>query len=180
MNDWYSNIYKALIVSSAISFIIGFFSSGKVSLDAYITGYSVLLLSIMMILMVIFKGIFKINKDTGTFQLIYTILMSTGPFLLMLSVIGYVLFLIIKYKSLIVDEKVSTSFYSFSNVMIALLIIQLYLIYTNITTQKFQETGKISNLVISFLYLIGVLSGITSIILFTILDKFTTDGFQTF
>jgi hypothetical protein len=104
--------------------------------------------------------------------------MNAGPFLLMLLIIGFMLYLLIKYKDLIIDEKVSKSFFTFSSVMISLLIIQLYLIYTNITTPKFKETGKISKLVISILYLLGLLSGITSVILFTILKKFTTDGFQ--
>ena len=172
MSDWYSNIYKALIISSAISFIIGFYSGGKVSLDAYITGYSVLTVSILLILMVVLNGI---NKEGSS---ILMGIASAGPLLLMLLIIGFMLYLLIKYKNLIVDEKVSKSYFSFNSVMISLMIIQLYLIYTNITTPKFKETGKMSQLVVSILYLLGVLSGITSFILFTILSKFTTDGFQ--
>ena len=49
MIDWYSGIYKGFIISSIILFVIGFLSEGKVSLGAYITGYSVLILGVMMI-----------------------------------------------------------------------------------------------------------------------------------
>ena len=95
MKDWYSSIYKGLIISSVISFIVGFFSSGNISLDAYITGYAVLILGIMMLLIILFNNIMKVIQGQSTFQTIYTILMSTGPFLLILGVLGFVLYLII-------------------------------------------------------------------------------------
>ena len=53
MKNWYSSIYKSLIIASVLSFIIYFFTSGNVSLGALISGYSVLTLSIMMILYII-------------------------------------------------------------------------------------------------------------------------------
>ena len=47
----------------------------------------------------------------------------------------------------------------------------------NISTPKFDETGKISKVTSSIVYLLGVLTAISSIIMFTILKYFTTDGF---
>ena len=104
--------------------------------------------------------------------------MSTGPFLLILGVIGFVLYLIITYKSNIVNDNVSQSYYSFSNITIILILIQLYIVFSNISTPKFEETGKISKVTSSIIYLLGVLSAISSIIMFTILKYFTTDGFK--
>ena len=179
MKDWYSSIYKGLLISSVVAFIVGFFSTGNVSIDAYITGYSVLILGIMMILIILFNGILKITQGQSTFQLIYTILMSTGPFILMLGVISFVLYLMITYKGNITSDQVSQSYYSFSNITIILLLIQLYIVYTNISTPKFEETGKISKVTSSIVYLLGVLSAISSIIIYTILKYFTTDGFKT-
>jgi hypothetical protein len=63
MKDWYSSIYKAFIVASVISFLISFFSSGTVSLNASIAGYSTLILGIMMILIILFQGILKVNSN---------------------------------------------------------------------------------------------------------------------
>jgi hypothetical protein len=179
MKDWYSSIYKGLLISSVVAFIVGTFSTGSVSIDAYITGYAVLILGIMMILIILFNNILKITQGQSTFQLIYTILMSTGPFILMLGVIGFVLYLMINYKGDITSDHVSQSYYSFSNITIILLLIQLYIVYTNISTPKFEETGKISKVTSSIVYLLGVLSAISSIIIFTILKYFTTDGFKT-
>ena len=178
MIDLYSVIYKGLIITGVIAFIIGFFSNGNVSIDAYISGYSVLILGIMMILTILLNNILKITQGQTLFQIIYTILLSTGPFILMLGVIGFILYLMITYKTNIVENHVSPSYYSFSNITAMLLFIQLYIVYTSISTPKFEETGKIPKVSSNIVYLLGILSGISSIIIYTILKYFRTDGFR--
>ena len=177
MSSWYSSIYKAFIISAIISFVIGFFSEGKVSLGSYITGYSVLILGIMMILLILFNSIMKITEGQSIFQILYTILLTAGPFLLMLGVIAFILYLMITYKSIILQGHVANGYHSFSNINIILILIQLYIVYTNISSDSFEKTGKMSKVTSSMVYLLGVLSAITSIILYTILRYFTTDGF---
>ena len=179
MKDWYSSIYKGLIMSATISFIIGFFTQGDVSLGAYIAGYAVLILGIMMILLILFNNIMRITQGQSTFQILYTIILSTGPFLLMLGVIAFILYLMITYKDNIINQHVSQNYYSFSNISIILLLIQLYIVYTNISTDKFESSGKLSKVTSSIVYLLGILGAISSIILFTILKYFNTDGFKT-
>ena len=181
MKDWYSSIYKAFIISAIISFVIGFFSEGNVSLGSYITGYSVLILGIMMILLILFNSTMKITEGQSNYsiydKILYAILLPAGPFLLMLGVITFILYLMIKYKSIILDNHVSSGYNSFSNITVILILIQLYIVYTNITSDSFEKTGKISKVTSSLIYLLGVLSAISSIILYTILKYFTTDGF---
>ena len=179
MSGWYSSIYKAFIISAIISFVIGFFSEGNVSLGSYITGYSVLILGIMMILLILFNSIMKITEGQSILQILYTILLTAGPFLLMLGVIGFILYLMITYKSIIFQGHVANGYHSFSNINIILILIQLYIVYTNISSDSFEKTGKMSKVTSSMVYLLGVLSTITSIILYTILRYFTTDGFTT-
>lgn len=177
MSGWYSSIYKAFIISAIISFVIGFFSEGNVSLGSYITGYSVLILGIMMILLILFNSIMKITEGQSILQILYTILLTAGPFLLMLGVIAFILYLMITYKSIILQGHVANGYHSFSNINIILILIQLYIVYTNISSDSFEKTGKMSKVTSSIVYLLGVLSAITSIILYTILRYFTTDGF---
>jgi hypothetical protein len=177
MKEWYSSIYKGFIIAGIIAFIIGFFSKGEVSIDSYIAGYSVLILGIMMILIIIFNNVLKIISGQSSVQILKAILFTSGPFLLILGVISFILYLMITYRSNIVNNNVSNGYYSFSNISVILLLIQLYIVYTNISTQKFEETSKFSNLTLSFVYLLGVLSAISSIILYTILKYYTTDGF---
>jgi hypothetical protein len=179
MKDWYTGIYKAFIIAAIISFIIGFFSEGNVSLGSYIAGYSVLILGVMMILLILFNGIMKITQGQSTMQILYTILLTTGPFILMLGVITFILYLMINYKSIILDNHVSSGYNSFSNITVILILIQLYIVYTNISTDSFETSGKMSKVTSSMVYLLGILSAISTIILYTILKYFTTDGFAT-
>jgi hypothetical protein len=178
MNDWYSSVYKGFIIASIIAFIIGFFSSGAVSLDSFIAGYSILILGIMMLMMLLINQALSVAPNGSTLEVIYNTCYTTGPFLLMLGAVGFILYLMIIYKTNIIEQKVSQSYYTFSNISVIILLLQLYIVYTNISTPNFEKTGKISKVAASIIYLLGVLGIISSIILFTILHYFTTDGFE--
>jgi len=179
MNNLYSLIYKAFIYAGMISFVIGFLSGSKTSLGAYIAGYSVFLLATLMILVLLFSHILKSNPNPPLNYLINSIIMMAGPFLLMLCIISFVLYLLIKYKNNIIEGKVPPGYSSFSNIIVILLFLQFYLVYTNIDTNNFETTGKMSKVISSIIYLIGVLTAICSIILYTILKYYSTDGFST-
>ena len=121
----------------------------------------------------------KITEEQSTTQILYTIFLTTGPFILMLGVIAFILYLMINYKSIILENHVSNGYHSFSNITVILILIQLYIVYTNISSDSFESSGKMSKVTSSMVYLLGILSAISSIILFTILKYFTTDGFST-
>lgn len=178
MKDWYSTIYKACIFSSVIAFILGFISDSKTSLGAYIAGYSVLILAILMILIILFNNVLKVTANDSTFQILYSILMTAGPFILILGVISFVLYLLVTYKDNIIDGKIAPGYNSFSNIIVMLLLVQLYMVYTNINTEKFENTGKMPKVTSGIIYLLGVTTSICSIILYTILKYFSTDGFR--
>jgi hypothetical protein len=178
MADWYPTFYKACIYASAVSFIIGFFSSSTTSLGAYLAGYSVLILGVMMILVILFSNVLKVTANNSSLQILYAILLTTGPFILMFGVISFVLYLLINYKENIIDGHIASSYNSFSNIIVILLMLQLYLVVNNINTEKFQTTGKMSKVTSSLIYLLGVLTAISSIILYTILKYYSTDGFK--
>jgi hypothetical protein len=177
MADWYSTIYNACIYASIVAFIIGFFTSSSASLGAYLAGYSVLILGVMMILIILFSQILKVTANNSSLQILYSIFMTAGPFILMLGVIAFVLYLLIQYKNNIIEGHVSPSFNSFSNIIVILLLLQLFIVMTNINTEKFQTTGKMSKVTSSIIYLLGVLTAIASTILYTILKYYSTDGF---
>ena len=175
---WYSGVYKALIIASVVSFLISFFSTGNMSYNSLISGYSTLTLGIMLILTILISKILEITKNDPVSQMFITILVSLGPFLLMLAVIGFILYLIIFYKTPILENHVSQSYYKFSNITIILLLIQIYIVYKNINTKEFVISGKISKVTSSLIYLIGVLSSLSAMIIYIVLKYFRTDGFQ--
>jgi hypothetical protein len=175
---WYESIYKALMFGSAISFIISNFTTGKNSYNSLISGYSILILGIMMILTILITKILEIQNTSTTMQIILAITMELGPFLLMLAIIGFMLFLIIFYKTPILENNLSPSYGTFSNITLVLILCQLYLIYNNIDSVEFKRDGKLSIITSSMLYLIGVLSLFSVGTLYIILKYFRTDGFQ--
>ena len=177
MSYWYSNIYKAFIYASIVAFIVGFFTEKDTSLGAYLAGYSSLTLGIMMILIIIFNNILKTTSNETSFQLLYSIILTSGPFILILGIIAFVLYLMIKYKNSIIQGNVSPNYNSFSNIIIILLMIQLYIILGNINSEKFETTGKLPKVTTSIVYLLAILTGISSIILNTVLKYYSTDGF---
>ena len=177
MKDWYSTIYRACIISSMIAFIIGFTTQSQTSLGAYISGYSVLILGIMLILVILIYNVLSGNQGASNLQSLYSIILTAGPFILILAVIGFVLYLLINYRNLIISGNIAPGYNSFNTIITLLIFIQLYLVYNNISSDRFQTTGKISRVTSSFIYLLGVITAICSIILYTILKYFTTDGF---
>ena len=173
MEDLFSTVYKALILASIVSFIIGSVTEKDASFGAYITAYSVLILGILLLLTGLMSGLLK-NNQGSTSQIVWSTLSALGPFLLMLFVSASMLYYLIIYKDIIVEKHVSNSYFTFSGILTMLLMLQTYLIYSNMNT----ETGKIPKLYNSLLYLIGIIALICSIIIQIILKYYTTDGFS--
>jgi len=176
---WYSKIYIAFLLTSIISFIISIFTEGKTSYNSLISGYSSLIIGLMMILTIVITKIMEFNIGITTTQLLMKIVMSLGPFLLLLSIVGFILYLIIVYKDPIVENHVSNSYHKFSNMTISLIIIQIAIFYYIISsTKEFKENGKISVISSSLLYLCNVISLYSTMIMYIILKYYRTDGFQ--
>lgn len=176
MTDWYASIYKALMYSSMIAFILGFFSDSKTSLGSYIAGYSVLLLAVLLLLIILFTNVLKETQNSSSMNVLYAIITTSGPFILMLSVIAFILYLLIKYNSNIIDGKVAPGYNSFSNIIVILLLLQIYFVNENINNDS---SGRLSKVTSSIIYLIGTICAICSIILYIILKYYSTDGFVT-
>lgn len=170
------NIYKAFILASVIMFIISFFTSGDTTIGSLITAYSTLSISLIMIMLILISNVLRVSQGQSIFNLILSILLNAGPFLLMFAIVGLMLYCIISYSIAIGKGNVSGNYYTFSNIIVILFLLQIYMLYGNIVSDKFQQTGKISKITLGMVYLIGTISGICSIIIFTILKYFTTDG----
>ena len=180
MISWYSGLYKGLILASAITFILSGFTSGETSYGSLVAGYSTLTLAILMIIIIAMMGALKMVEGKNMLETITTILSTSGQFLLLLSVIGFVLYLIIYYKDVIRSGHVSNTYYSFSTLTTILILLQSYLIYTNLDTEKFATTNKLPKMTTNILYLLGVITWISSITIYITLKYFNTDGFANY
>jgi len=178
MNNLYSNIYKSLMIASIISFIISILSSGDVSLGAEISGYSLLILSIIMITFIVITKYITIFKGQITsISSILSIVFISGPFILIFAIIGFILYCLIYYKNRISNGQVSNDYYIFNLWCIIILLVQTFFLYNNLNTSDFELKGKMSSVSISILYLMSVILSIMSIILYVILKYYQTDGF---
>jgi hypothetical protein len=177
MSNWYSTVYKAFIIAGIISFILGFFTTSQTSLGAFIAGYSIVILAILMIIIVSVNNILINDGNDSISQFLYSTLMVSGPFIFILGVITFVLYLLIKYQSNILDENIAPGYNFYNNIIVILSLIQICLIYRTITTENFETTGKLSKLTSSIIYLFGVFMAINTLTLYRILEYYSTDGF---
>jgi hypothetical protein len=179
MKEWYSTIYKAFIIATVVCFLISFFTTGEASFGSLVTAYSTLTLGIILILLKLFKNVLKTTEGQGILKTIYEIFVTSGPIILLLMIVGFIMFIIINYKTLITSGHVSKSYFSFLNITTLLILLQIYLLFTNIESIKFQTTGKLTKITSGILYLLSIITTACSITIFTILKYFTTDGFMT-
>jgi hypothetical protein len=167
---WYASIYKAFLIASVIAFFIGFCSTGKTCLNAYLAGYSLLAAGIL----VLFVRLMNVTQHPPLSMFLTTLF----PFVLMLGILAILLYTIILNRDKIIHQQVSKDYYTFSNVTIILFLLQVYLVYSSISSVTFQQQqGRLSKTTSSLLYFLGTLSLLSTYILYNILTYFTTDGF---
>jgi hypothetical protein len=177
MSDWFKSTYNSLIIVAVILFLIAFGSTGSVNIGSLIFGYILLILSILMILVLVVNQTLTNNPtNISGFQNMLDALRTAGPLFVMLGVIGFVLYLLLYYKNQILEGRVSNSYNTFSNITTIFVLLQLYILYTNINSNT-GFNGKISKVVTGSLLVIGLFSIMSSLILYTILKYYTTDGF---
>ena len=177
MKDWYSTLYKSCIWVSLIMFLIGLFTQSETSLGAFIAGYSVLTLGILLILVILFANVLRVTLGKSFFQTVAAMAMTAGPFILILGVVAIMLYLLIFYKQRIIDGHVAPGFNTFSGIISVLLFVQMFTLYNSIGSEMFEATGKLPRVTSALTYLLNVLTIISTVILFTILKYYSTDGF---
>lgn len=176
MSNWYIVIYKSLIIATVISLIIYNLTFGQQSLGALISGLVVLSFSIIMILFTILYNILKLTEKASFLQSTLAILNGSGPFLVMLGVTVFILYLIISNREKIIAGHISDSYYTFSNIAVFIILLQSYFVYSNVNTPKFEATKKLSKSISIMLYLFSVIIGICAGTLFAILKYYSADG----
>jgi len=104
-------------------------------------------------------------------ELLMAIAFTSGHFVLLFGVIAFVLFALATYKQTIVQGHVSPSYTSFSNLVVILLMVQLYMVVQHLNK-------PMSRVTTSVMYLLGTLTGICAALMYIVLKYYSTDGFQ--
>ena len=176
---WDVYLWKSIIIAAVITFIIYMFTTGVNSLNASIAGYSLLIITILGIMIQLIRKPVTNQEGTSTLKMVMNILTLIGPFFIILAIIGFMLYLLISYKNPIINNQVSQSFKSFSNLTVFLIIITIYFIYNNIMCDGPQcgdsKSGNLNNCI---MYLLSIITIASTGIVYTILTFYRTDGFQ--
>jgi len=173
---WYESVYKGFLVTSIFVLLFSFGFTGETKFNATLAGYSLLIISISLIIIIILYNVAKNSQSQTGMGAILNILMNAGPYIIMLFIICVIFSILITYKSEIVAGTVSAGYTSFSNISLVLFMTQIYILYTVMESDKYQATGKLPRITSGIIYLLDILEGLCAIILFIILKYFTTDG----
>jgi hypothetical protein len=163
---------------SVILYLVSFFITGTAKVACSVAAYSTIAVAILMILGYSLNNVSKIYQTNhlSSWQYFKLVISNSGPFILLLGIIAYSLYLLIVYQSRIIENHTTSEYNTFSTISIILILIDIYIFYNSINSKTFTTTGKLPKLSYSMMYLIGVLNVISVLIMNTILKYFTTDG----
>lgn len=159
-------IYYSLVITGIIIVII---TLGLSSIIGYIVGYSFIAAGFFLLAGYL---MFKLSSTSGFLSSLTTI----GPILVIIGVICYYLSIIGIYKNRITDGNVSSSYYSFSNIFLFLILLENIILYNALQDKQFKQTNSINKINSMIIYLLGLFSIIVTITINIILAYFSTDG----
>jgi len=191
-NSMMKTFYTVLII---IGIIILFSTVGTTSMDSLIgtiVGFSLIGAGIALLICLLLYNIYANQHSVGLgYQrsnnpnspllmdkrnIFMTGLYTTGPFLVLLLIIGYIIYLTNTYKVRISEGNVAPGYVSFTNVSILLIMLQLWLFYSAMQQDNFKDTGRLDRVYSMLLYFIGIINIVSVITLYIILARYSTDG----
>ena len=173
--SWYSILYSSLLSIGTILLLLSFSIDGIPAVNMTIVGYCFLVTSILLIISNMFKVLSKAKIDSMA-SFAYIFFNNTGPFLLNIATILFLLVLTVKYTNIISTGNLSNQYYSFSKLSTLLILIQMAVFYQGLTTKKYKQENKLPVIYSSFSYLVGVINLYIAIVIKIILAYYTTDG----
>lgn len=178
MPSWYTIVYSSLIMVSVILYLVSFFTIGTAKVACSITAYSTIAVGVLMILGYSLYNASKINQSlhVSNWDKFKMILFNSGPFIFLLGIVAYSLYLLITYQSRISENQTTSEYTTFSTISVIFTLIQIYIFYNGINSKTFTTTGKLPKISYGIMYLLGVLNLICVMIMGTILKYYTTDG----
>ena len=171
VNDTIAYFYYSLIGAGYLTIAFASLYQNYNSLVGTIIGYLFMLLGFSMMVSILLSNIIKKNPFT-----IVTLLFNGGPYLLIISIICYILYLLIHNFKKISENRISSAYNTFTHIILILFLMQLLLLYLGSRSIVFQITSKLSKLITLCIYLLGLLLVISVISLGNILTYFSADG----
>ena len=168
-------IYQALIFVGIVLSIIALSINSNANANVSISSYTFIISGIVLLVgFLINKIMNRSNSSSSGFISIF--FNNVGPFLLLLGILGFTLYLLITFKDKIDSGNISSGYGLFSKLSLAFILIQLYITYNGMQKQSFKETSALPKIYSAFSYLVGTINLSIVLILACILKYFSTDG----
>ena len=170
-----SQITSMMTIISNTFIIVGvcllIFSPVLKNVNGPLTGYSFITTGLLLLMSYV---LYSFNKDQASMG---GVILVISPFILILSILIYSMYLLITYKNKILGGHVAPGYYNFSIISIILIMVQLFLFYLG-SSQKKEGTNiiKFDKIYSMVLFLLGIINLVTVITIGIILALFNTDG----
>lgn len=172
-NKWYTIIYNSLLVVGVIIIFCTMGSNSASNLTGTIIGYSFIVTGTLLLIGYLLNNM---NAISGSSFSLISSLITVGPFVLLIGILTYMIYLLSYYFSQITAGHISSGYYTFMNIFIVLLMIEFYVFYNGTQDKVFKTTGTIGKITGMILYLLELVSIVTAITLGIVLKYFSTDG----
>ena len=166
--EWLPTIYNSFIVAGCFIILCTVGTASSSSLTGTIVGYSFIITGIALLIGVLMNQIKMVSM--------ISIAITLGPFLILLGILIYMIYLLSVHFQQIVNNHVSNSYYLFMNMFIVLFMLLFYVFYSGTQEQAFKQSGTINKLTGLTLYLLESIQIIIIITIAIILQYFSTDG----
>ena len=162
--NWFPIIYTSLVIVGSIILLLSFVITSSSIAYVSIVGYCLIIFSILLIIANMFTTIIKkTGSKLTTFLPIF--LNNTGPFILNIAIIIFLLSLIIVYTDKINSGRLPGLYYSFSQLALFLVLIQIAIFYYGVNTDSYLYNTKLPVIYSSFSYLVGVINVYIAVII---------------
>jgi len=172
-NKWYTIIYNSLLVVGVIIIFCTMGSNSASNLTGTIIGYSFIVTGTLLLIGYLLNNM---NATSGSNFSLISSLVTIGPFVLLIGILIYMIYLLSYYFSQITAGHISSGYYTFMNIFIILLMVEFYVFYNGTQDKVFKTTGTIGKITGMILYLLELVSIVTAITLGIVLKYFSTDG----
>jgi hypothetical protein len=148
-------------------------SNSASNLTGTIIGYSFIVTGTLLLIGYLLNNM---NATSGSNFSLISSLVTIGPFVLLIGILIYMIYLLSYYFSQITAGHISSGYYTFMNIFIILLMVEFYVFYNGTQDKVFKTTGTIGKITGMILYLLELVSIVTAITLGIVLKYFSTDG----
>jgi len=173
----YMYAFYTFIYTSLILFIMSFFTSSYTYIGSIVCADACLSVALIIIMVDILYNLFNKSIERTTSQnMLFSVISSLGPFLFIFIILSFSVYYMISFREKILSGQVSPSYITFNNMSIVLIIIQTVILFSAATSKTYRQTGKISKITSSLLYLVSLINVICLYIIYVVLNYYMTDG----